>query len=234
MSHSKGQRAMGLRRGLFGAFCATTMALGCQSEVSSPERAGGAETKLSGADELRVTTQQLGEGSSPLFTSGTGLEPSYRARLATFMYNRVRMSPHLYGLRYESPPMSGMFLPFYPAPPARLDTFMTEPGRWMAEYQAETGCDCSAATLGYDPQTNTPPELAPFVDATCCELDVVDGVALCVSPLVPCNNPRATLVGERRAKLNLGISQITNEGSARFNSPLSFKVDGCSRGSSRS
>lgn len=183
----------------------TLMLFGCQSEVTTPP-------ELEPADELRITTQQLGEASTPLYTPGTGLEPDYRARMFGFMYNRLRMAPHLYGLTFENPPMSGMFLPYIPSPPARLDTFMTEPGRWAAQFNEQTGCDCSAAAVGYDPMDATTRPRQEFIASTCCELDVVGGVAQCVSPLVPCDNPRATLRDRRWAKLNLGASRITDEG----------------------
>ncbi len=186
---------------------------GCQSEVAGPPA-------VEPADELRMTTQQLGEASTPLYTPGTGLEPDYRARMMAFMYNRFRMAPHLYGLTFESPPMSGNQVPYTPSPPARLDTFMTEPGRWAARFNEQTGCDCSAAAVGYNPMSGMPREAEPLVAATCCELDVVGGVAQCVSPLVPCDNPRATLRDRRWAKLNLGASRITDEGITRLGDPV--------------
>ena len=203
-----------------GAMLALTC-FGCQPAQQS-QSATAPET-LDPVDELRVSTQQLGEASTPLYTPGTGLEPDYRARVMGWMYNRFRMAPHLYGLTFRvdmnSPPQ-----PYIPVPPARLDAFMTEPGRWAAQFNEQTGCDCSAAEIGYSVMNRMPEELEPVVGATCCELDVVGGVAQCISPLVPCDNPKATHYDRRWAKLNQGASRITGEGITPLEDPVTAEA----------
>jgi len=172
-----------------------------------------APVEVNEQDSTRIA-QQLGEGTKPLWESGvgTGLQPDYRARMLGFMYNRFRIAPHLYGLTYENPPMSGMRAPYIPVPPARLDPYMAEPGRWLAQFRENTGCFCDAAAVNYNPMD---PELAEnerFINATCCEMDVVGGTAQCVGPLVPCDNPNGTLRTTRWGRLNLGAGQIQSEG----------------------
>lgn len=193
---------------------------GCQQDSSTKEAPA---QPLESSDELRITTQQLGEASTPLYTPGTGLEPDYRARVLGFMYNRIRIAPHLYGLTINDENGTPI-APYIPVPPARLDSFMTEPGRWAAQFNEETGCDCSPAAVGYDPMMMMPREAEPLVAAVCCELDVVGGVAECVSPVVPCDHERATLRDRRWAKLNQGASRITNEGITRANDPITAEA----------
>ena len=207
------------RTPVLNASVSTLLAITCFGCQQAPEPKSAAPESLDPVDELRISTQQLGEASTPLYTPGTGLEPDYRARLMGWMYNRFRMAPHLYGLTYQvdmnSPPQ-----PYIPVPPARLDAFMTEPGRWAAQFNEQTGCDCSAGALGFDPMAGMPEELEPVVGATCCDLDVVGGVAQCVSPLVPCDNPKATLFEQRWAKLNQSASEITGEGITPLEEPI--------------
>ena len=193
---------------------------GCQQDSSTKEAPA---QPLESSDELRITTQQLSEASTPLYTPGTGLEPDYRARVLGFMYNRIRIAPHLYGLTINDENGTPI-APYIPVPPARLDSFMTEPGRWAAQFNEETGCDCSPAAVGYDPMMMMPREAEPLVAAVCCELDVVGGVAECVSPVVPCDHERATLRDRRWAKLNQGASRITNEGITRANDPITAEA----------
>lgn len=184
--------------------------MGCnpadQPDTSAP-------VEVSEQDSERIA-QQLGEGAKPLWASGvgTGLQPDYRARMLGFMYNRFRIAPHLYGLTYENPPMSGMQVPFIPVPPARLDPYMAEPGRWLAQFRENTGCLCDAAAVNYNPMDPELAENEKFINATCCEMDVVGGSAQCVGPLVPCDNPNATLRTTRWGRLNLGAGQIQTEG----------------------
>ena len=212
MKHTSALKMM--RAGLL----ATALGLGaCQDvEVSTPA------PEPTQQDTQRMLTQQVGEAARPLWASGvgTGLQPDYRARMLAFYYNRFRVAPHLYGLTYESPPMSSMRLPFIPAPPARLDPYMAEPGRWLAQFREQTGCVCDNAAVGYDPMNPDTAEQEAFVNSTCCELDVVGGAAQCVGPLVPCDNPNATPRGVRWGRLNLGPTQIQNEGLTRQGSPI--------------
>lgn len=193
---------------------------GCQSQVTL-------ETPEPVSDDLRLQTQAVGESSAPFWTKGegTGLVPDYRARLLSHLYNRLRTSPQFWGFVYEDPPMSGMQQPFIPVPPARLDTFMAEAGRWQADHQLATGCVCDNAAVGYDPMDPATAPQEKFVNASCCEVGVVGGVAQCVGPLVPCTHPKATLRSKRWALLNRGPSEISNENIQSFGPGQTIPAD---------
>lgn len=165
-----------------------------------------------------VQAQQLGESTQTVWFSGqgAGLVPDYSERVLAHFYNRIRMYPQNWPIVNDM----GQTLLLDAYPPSVFQPYMTEAGRWQAQHGIETGCDCSAEVVGYDPMDPATMENEKYVNATCCEMGVLDGVAQCVSPLVTCKDERATLKEQRWALLNQGAGKITGEDAQNINGDL--------------
>ena len=184
-----------------------------------------------------VAKQAIGESVRPIWTTsevGLGIQPSYRERLFLQAANRLRMTPHYWSLRQN--PMTrrpivrsddaenaGPRTPAYaPAPPTRYSPYMSDTSRWQAKHKLLTGCSCTAMSLGYDQMTMMPREREPLIDATCCVLQIIEGVPECTTGVVTdCSiggtqtveglASRLTLRADRWALLNKGVGRINNE-----------------------
>ena len=165
-----------------------------------------------------VQSQQLGESTQTVWFSGqgAGLVPNYSERVLAHFYNRIRMYPQNWPFVNQM----GQQLLLEAFPPAVFQPYMTEAGRWQAQHGILTGCDCSAENVGYDPMNPDTAENEKYVNATCCEMGVEDGIAQCVSPLVGCKDERATLKEQRWALLNQGAGKITSEDGQNLNGEL--------------
>jgi hypothetical protein len=170
--------------------------------------------KQPGAAVTRV--QELGESTRTVWVrgEGAGLIPSYSERVGAFVFNRVRTAPHHLGLT----DMEGN--PILPNTPAQFQAYMAEAGRWQAQHNLETGCNCDAAAVGYNPMDPATRPNEKYVGATCCKMGIKEGVPACVGPLVGCKDPEATLRTERWKLLNPGPAQILQEQGQVAMSPL--------------
>ena len=164
--------------------------------------------------EKRVIAQRIdGSATYPAQTKGVGvgLEPDYRARLFAFMLNHIRTRPFEYGIQAQDDQMNPIDV--LPLAPTRLDQAITEPGRWLADYQTRTGCICDAEEYGIVPPSMANPEgenmdKLPLVNSACCELGVVNGSVECVSEVVTCQDPRATPPADQQSLLNSGRTSV--------------------------
>jgi hypothetical protein len=161
--------------------------------------------------------QELGESTRTVWVrgEGAGLVPTYSERMGSFVFNRVRTVPH----HFLMADMMGN--PIMPNTPAQFQPYMAETGRWQAQHNLETGCDCTAAAVGYNPMDPMTAANEKYVGATCCTMGIKEGVPACVGPLVGCKDPEATLRTERWKLLNPGPAQIRDEqGFVEMEGPL--------------
>ena len=193
-----------------------TLGLGCSLALVGACGADRPEPASMSTPE--VIQQQLGESTLPAWFSGqgAGLMPTYDERIIVHFFNRVRMTPQNWPLVDQM----GQRLVTPGQPPALYQPFMSEAGRWQANHIIERGCVCSADVVGYDPMNPETADKERFVDATCCAMGVVEGVAQCVGSPVPCTSSRATVRQERWALLNQGAGAIANENIFEVPTPL--------------
>lgn len=192
--------------------------LGACSAQDSADPLAGSMTNA------QVRAQQLGESTRPVWFSGQNesVLPTYDDRVILHFYNRIRITPQNWPLTDNM----GNRLLVSGEPPALYQPFMSETGRWQANHNLQTGCNCDAMTVGYDPMNPETSELEKYVNASCCEIGITEGVAQCVGPIVPCTDNRATLRTKRWALLNQGAGSISSENvqSAEGSFPPSIEI----------
>ncbi|MEM1347911.1 MAG: hypothetical protein AAGI01_05085, partial [Myxococcota bacterium] len=162
---------------------------------------------------LEVRTQALGASSEPTwYPSVDSFTPSYSTRVGLFMGNRRRMLTHKFNeRRYNCMSPSAPCAddmegdPIFPQTALRNDPYLAEGVRWYFEHQLATDCDCNSAAVGYDPADPSTNINEPFVGATCCTLELVDGFPQCTSEPLECTDDGATLRAGRYTLFSRGL-----------------------------